>query len=337
MGTFVNRSIAVVVTFAALCASAEAQSPLEALGVPMLPTSNVPAGQVAVRFMGTSTILLDDGKTQLLIDGFFSRPNVFQLAFPIASNPGRVDRAMARAGIGKRLKAVLVAHSHYDHALDAPTIAGKTGARLVGSESTANIGRGAGLPDSQIDIVGHGQKLEYGLFQVTVFRSIHSPNMLAPGEIETPLKPRTHAKNYLEGGSYSFLITHRGFSILIHPSANSPLALYYDRERWRRIAHVVFLGAGGLGSQYPDFIRNYWFSVVYTTGASLVIPIHWDNFTRPLDDGLRLPERSFDDVPAGIAALQYHARIFNVRLRSMPLFDPVDIRRCQRFKDCEGD
>jgi hypothetical protein len=37
--------------------------------------------------------------------------------------------------------------------MDAPEVAKRTGAMLLGSESTANIGRGWGLPEEQIRVV----------------------------------------------------------------------------------------------------------------------------------------------------------------------------------------
>jgi L-ascorbate metabolism protein UlaG (beta-lactamase superfamily) len=298
-------------------APAPAQPPLPDLGVPTLPTVNVPAGRVAVRFMGTSTILLDDGTTQILIDGFFSRPGL--LLLPIAPNKPVIESAMARAGIGNRLKAVLVAHSHYDHALDSATIARLTGARLVGSASTANVGRGGGLPNSQIQVVQHGQELDYGDFHVRVFRSRHAPPMAFPGEIVTPLAPPKWVSSYREGGSYSFLVTHHGFSILIHPSADAPKDLYKNIR-----ADVIFQGVGGLSKQSNDFILRY-LQELRWPGAQVVIPVHWDDFTKPLSSGLRLPPKSTDDVAAMMKGLRFYAQIRNFRLRAMPLFDPVDI------------
>jgi L-ascorbate metabolism protein UlaG (beta-lactamase superfamily) len=326
MRIFCHRAATIALTCAILAAPAAAQGPWD---VPTLPASQVASGRVAVRFMGTTTLLLDDGTTQILIDGFFTRPSAPRvLALRIAPDGAVIDSAMARAGIGNRLRAVLVAHSHYDHALDAPIVAQRTGARLVGSASTANIGRGAGLPDSQIDIVRDRQQLDYGDFHVTVFRSPHSPDMQFPGEITAPLTPPAPAEDYREGGSYSFLVSHRGFSILIHPSANVSPRLYQGVR-----AQVVFLGIGKLGSQADRFVGTYWAEVVRTTGARLVIPIHWDNFTRPLDDGLQLPPRWVDDVPSAIRTLRHIAVRTRVRLRAMPLFDAVDIeaRALRRF------
>jgi L-ascorbate metabolism protein UlaG (beta-lactamase superfamily) len=49
-------------------------------------------------------------------------------------------------------------HTHFDHALDAAVVADRTGAVLVGGESTANIGRGHGLAEDRIRVVTPGSR-----------------------------------------------------------------------------------------------------------------------------------------------------------------------------------
>ena len=116
-------------------------------------SAEIPAGAVTVRFTGTSTLLFSDGETSWMVDGWFSRPGPFSLLF------GKVGPDLAAIGQGlaanevSTLAAVFAMHSHYDHAMDSPEVARRTGAVLLGSESTANIGRGWGLPESQIQVV----------------------------------------------------------------------------------------------------------------------------------------------------------------------------------------
>src|SRR5688572_6941658 len=82
---------------------------------------------------GVSTILLDDGKTRLLIDGFFSRPSLLSLGLGrLRPNRRRIARALSFGGAAN-VAGVFVSHSHYDHAMDAPTVASITGATVYGS------------------------------------------------------------------------------------------------------------------------------------------------------------------------------------------------------------
>lgn len=68
-------------------------------------------------------------------------------------------------------------------------------------------------------------------------------------------------------------------------------------------ADVVFLGIGLLGKQSDAFVRDYWREVVQTTGAKIVVPVHWDDFTVSLDRPLRQTGPLFDKVKEALAAI----------------------------------
>src|SRR4051794_22768247 len=99
-------------------------------------------GRLSVTFLGVASLLIDDGDTALMTDGFFSRPSLPKVALrKVAPDHGRIDAALAHAGVD-RLAAVLPVHTHFDHAMDSAVVADKTGAVLVGGRSTAYVGRG---------------------------------------------------------------------------------------------------------------------------------------------------------------------------------------------------
>ena len=99
---------------------------------------------------GVTTLLIDDGDSALMTDGFFSRPPLTSVATRrISSSLPRVDGCLARLDV-TRLDAVMPVHTHYDHAMDSALVAQRTGARVVGGTSAAHIGRGYGLPDDQV-------------------------------------------------------------------------------------------------------------------------------------------------------------------------------------------
>ncbi|MER6081334.1 MBL fold metallo-hydrolase [Streptomyces sp. NPDC001833] len=237
-----------------------------------------------------STLLLDDGHTALLTDGFFSRPGLLRVRFgKVRPNRARITAALHRAGV-RRLDAVFVVHSHYDHALDAPEVAAATGARLIGSASTRNIARGHDFPDERFQLAVTGEPLTIGGFEVTPLPARHSPGDLAPGRIDRPLSPPARATDYRTGDCYTLHVRHRGRELIIHASAHS-LPDVLDGYR----AETVYLGIGALGKQDEDFRNSYWNRLVTRTGARRVVPIHWDDFTRPLDVPLRPFPAFFDD------------------------------------------
>ena len=278
-------------------------------------------GGISVRFLGVATILIDDGETALLTDGFFSRPGAVQLLTgEIGPDLDAITQGLERAGITK-LAAVIVNHSHYDHAMDAPEVAKRTGALLIGSESTANIGRGWGLREAQIRVPKPGEAMQFGRFVVTLLPSRHSPTGFTGGEITRPLKPPASYKVYLEGGSFAVLVEHEGKSLLINASAGfEPGALNTVK------ADVVMLGAGSLGVRDEAYRDAYWRNVVTATGAQRIIPVHWDDFIlRGPGTPQTPPPRIIGDFDVTMAFLTTRAARDRVDLR-MPLdYEAMDV------------
>src|SRR6185369_2427566 len=69
-----------------------------------------------VTFLGVSTLLFSDGENAILTDGFFSRPSKGSTLFgKLTPNRDLIARCLRRAGV-MNLKAVIVLHSHFDHA-----------------------------------------------------------------------------------------------------------------------------------------------------------------------------------------------------------------------------
>lgn len=278
------------------------------------------------RFFGATTIQIDDGETAIMIDGFFSRPGLAQLLFTnIEPDHARIVAALKRGNIS-RLAAVLVSHSHYDHAMDSAIVADRTNAVLIGSHSTVNIGRGyKEWSPARIHVPEYNEMLPLGTFEVQFFESPHSLDFPYPGQINHPLLTPTPVSSYKEGGNYSFLLRHVVGNILVHPSANYKPALYKNVT-----ANVVFLSIGLLGKQPESFAREYWREVVRTTGAKIVIPIHWDDLSRPLDEPLLPMPYLVDDFGAAMDILLKMADEDGVTVQFMPLFDAIDLLKTDR-------
>lgn len=249
-------------------------------------------GSLTVAFFGTSSMLVRAGGTALMVDGFFSRPSLERmLAGPIAPEGQVVDACLRRAGV-EALDGVVCVHSHYDHALDAPLVAAAHRAPLIGSASTAQLGRGHGLPEGLLRTVADGETLVFGDFDLTLVESVHSPGDLAPGPIGRPLVPPAMFTEWRTGACYSLLIRHADGTLLVHASAN-----FVPGKLAAHRADAVYLGVGALGGQSAEFREAYWNEVVRAPGARTVLPVHWDDFTTPLLEGplLAMPT-SLDEV-----------------------------------------
>jgi len=254
---------------------------------------------MSVTFLGVATLLLDDGETQVLTDGFFSRPGLLSVGLRrIAPDAARIDACLDRAGV-VRLRAVAPVHSHFDHALDSAAVAERTGALLLGGESTANIGRGGGLSAEQIRTVASGDELEVGGFSLTFIGSEHCPPDRFPGEITEPLVPPAKVAAYKCGEAWSILVEHASSRrVLIHGSAG-----YVEGALAGRRAEAAYLGIGQLGKQDESYLRAYWEHTVRAVGARRVVLIHWDDFFRPLDRPLRALPYLGDDLDATMRVL----------------------------------
>jgi hypothetical protein len=89
---------------------------------------------LTVTWAGVTTLLVDDGSSALMTDGFFSRPGLAAVALgQIAPSAPRIDGSLERLGVD-RLEAVLPVHTHFDHVMDSAVVAQRTGARIVGGK-----------------------------------------------------------------------------------------------------------------------------------------------------------------------------------------------------------
>ncbi len=212
-------------------------------------------GGIGVTFLGVSTLLIDDGTSAFLTDGFFTRPGMLGVLLgKIAPDPARIDACLERAVGGLDVAAVAPVHSHYDHALDSAVVAQRTGARLVGGTSTANIGRGAGLGEDRITVVEPGVPLVLGPWTLTFVVSHHCPPDRYPGTITEPVVPPVRTGAYRCGEAWSILVHHEsGRSALVQGSAGYVIGSLAGHR-----AEVAYLGVGQLGLQDEVYLTTYW-------------------------------------------------------------------------------
>ena len=66
---------------------------------------------------------------------------------------------------------------------------------------------------------------------------------------------------------------------------------------------VVYLSVGQLGLRPRSYVVDYWAETVRTVGARRAIPIHWDDFFRPLSKPLRALPYAGDDLDVSLRTL----------------------------------
>lgn len=253
------------------------------------------ADAVTVTWLGVTTLLFDDGETQILIDGFFSRPSLAEVVLrrPIENDAPQINYAMNEFRM-RRLAAIIPVHSHFDHAMDVGAIANRSSASILGSESTAQVARGAGVPEDQITVVEAAASFEFGNFRVTLRPIGHAPigwrgSVPFDGVIKKPLTMPQPISAWRMGGGYTIIIEHPQGTALVQGS--SAYKKYYLQDI---AADVVFLGVGQLESLGREYAELYWQHTVTTTGSHSVYPIHFDDFTKPFGDVV-LPPKIIDN------------------------------------------
>jgi L-ascorbate metabolism protein UlaG (beta-lactamase superfamily) len=240
----------------------------------MRPAAVPPRAVETLTYLGVAGWRLDSSEGTLLVDPYFSRPAVEgdELLEP--------DQPMIDRHAPKRADVILVSHSHYDHVLDVPSIARRTGAVVVGTESTVRVARAGGVPAARLTLARAGDQLGIGPFQVGVVAGLHSltgqPNEPIAEEIQLPAPARA----YGEGGTLQYLVRVGSRAIFFVSSAN-----FAERDVASVRADVAVI-ATGLRERVPDYTCR----LLRALGKPpLVLPTHFDSFrepVRPLDASL---------------------------------------------------
>lgn len=235
-----------------------------------LPASPPPPDHAPVlTYLGVAGWRLDAGPHTLLIDPYVSRRNVGD----DVETPLLPDLAAIETHTPARADLILVAHSHYDHLLDVPTIAARTGALVVGTASTHHVLAAAGIPASQVREVQGGETITTGPFTVRVLRGLHSLTGQPAADIPAGIRLPLAASGYAEGGTLQFFVTVGRHQILVISSANF---IASELDGLRPDVAVV---AVGLREKVPDYACR----LMQAIGRPRVVYAnHFDAFWQPL-------------------------------------------------------
>lgn len=228
---------------------------------------------LAIQWLGTAGFRLQSGQHHVWIDPHLSRHSLGQLAF--GSIAPDLDRIAADVDVAH---AVVVGHSHFDHALDAPAIAKLHGAKVYGAQDTLNWCRGYGVPEAQlVELRGQGEQFADGPFALRAVLSAHSPLLAGrvplPGRILQPLTAPARYTAWRVGLTFGLRFEAAGRSVYHLGSAN-----LVEAEMAGVQADVLLCCTVGRQA-VKDFVPR----AVAAVKPKLVIPCHWDRFWTPID------------------------------------------------------
>jgi L-ascorbate metabolism protein UlaG (beta-lactamase superfamily) len=270
-------------------------------------------GDIRITWLGTAGFSIEHDGHVLLIDPYLSRASLGRCLFSTL----RPNAALARR-ITPRADAILLSHTHFDHALDTPEIARQTGARVFGSESAIHLCRSHGVPEAQLECVelqagGPPREAAVGPFRLRFWPSAHSAFLLGrvpfPGDIADCSDVPMRAGAYRCGAVFGAEIEVAGRRLFHVGSAE------LVEQGWR-VANVDVALACVAGwtttARYPE-------RLIAALSPGAVLLHHWDNFLRSIEHEAR-------PLPAmQMAALvdRLGAATKDLQVGTLPLFGSI--------------
>jgi L-ascorbate metabolism protein UlaG (beta-lactamase superfamily) len=233
---------------------------------------DLPAG-LEVQWLGTAGFRLTYEGTTVLIDPFLSRIPLTGVLRrrPMPVQADLVDRLITAAD------AILVGHTHFDHAVDVPHIAIAHDAPAYGSPSMAHLLDLHGRSDLTRPVTPH-EPYEIGPFTARFRPSCHSKllaGLAVPsgGELTCDSMDHLGAGQYRCGQVWGISIEVAGITLYHQGSAD----LIDDEIRDRRV-DVFLCGIAG-----RMWTRRFIERAVRALDPALIVAHHHDDFFEPVE------------------------------------------------------
>lgn len=263
---------------------------------------DLPAGLELV-WLGVSGYRLTYEGVSIFVDPYVSRVPLRSLllrrrALP---DPALIDRYAAAPG---EVAGILVGHTHFDHAVDAPELARRHDTCAYGSASLGRLMRLHGLGERAVEVVPQ-HPYELGPFVVRFVPSRHSKLILGrrvpmDGELTCDHLDGLAPGAYRCGAVYGIRIEVAGISIYHQGSA--------DLNDEALGADPVDLFLAGVAGR--SVTPNYWGRILPRLDPRIVVPTHYDNFFSPLGRTQDYAWRvALGEVPDEVRRISRDARV----------------------------
>lgn len=243
----------------------------------LLPFSRALAA-IELRWLGVASFLIEDGESKILFDPAWTRPGLLHWLGMKSFRPDEplVDRVLDRMEVTK-LDAIFVTHSHYDHIIDAPYVAKKTGAFFYADKSFEIIAKAYDrlVPTKPLEV---NKTIQIGKFKITAYQRDHAPLIgsidFVPGEV-----PKDFAFNFWDfkaGKTWIYLLEHPEGVILFHNTRDDDR----DLDKYRPDVKSIDLLVQGVTKNDAELLVN---GYVKTLKPGYLIANHFDNFLADFD------------------------------------------------------
>ena len=131
-----------------------------------------------ITYLGTTMLLFDDGKDQILFDCHVSRPSLLTcLMGRFSTDQQTADRIIQDYQIN-RLRGIFISHTHHDHVMDAPYFASMCHADIYGSPSAMNVAKVGNICEENLHSYADSMKYDIGHFHIHPLTDRYFTNFL---------------------------------------------------------------------------------------------------------------------------------------------------------------
>ncbi len=245
---------------------------------------SLPPG-ISLKWLGAAGFSLSYQGSTILIDPYLSRHkrSTLFLGKPLIPLAERILENIDHP------KAILLGHTHFDHAADVPFIARWCGCKVYGSSSAGHLMALHGL-QSQMEIVVPYRPYMIEPFKVTFIPSLHSRlicGLAAPltGDIDGAKQIPLTMRHFRCGAVYALQIEIE-HSRLFHLGS----AAFIEVALGQKAVDVLLVCISG-----RRFFPRFTSRLLRVLSPKIIVPHHFDDFFEPPERGLKpLPMADLD-------------------------------------------
>jgi len=228
---------------------------------------------VTARWLTVTSVLIEDGKTRILFDPAWTRPELrhWLNLKPLRSDEDLVKTILEENRLNK-IDAVWASHSHFDHVIDAPMISKLTGAVFYTDESSERLA--VAYQEKRIRTIRiiPGEKVRVGDFLITPLPRKHPQILHLFDFLPGPVPENTDLSfwDYHTGETWFYLIEHPLGIVLLDQGSET----HY--EILKKHTHKVDALLQGIANRVDDesVINGY----AKHFSPKVFVPLHFDNF-----------------------------------------------------------